>query len=300
MIFFGKTLKKEFYDLIKKITVLIINLVLYSNVWIALAAVAMALQSQLILEQKAQLQPFHGLLFFGSLALYATHRLIGLSRIWSHQEGRYAIIRQLRTLVLILAILSSLAGLYFASLLSFRLMLWFIPAGLASLAYVVPFLKKKKRLRDVNYIKIFLIAGAWSWLTAFLPTFFVDAATQNQILALSLERFFFVFAITLPFDIRDLKIDREANVRTLPSAIGLKATRWLAGLSLSVMLLCAGWSFWLDIYTWKMVLALFLSALISYLFILEASPDRPDHYFTGWLDGMMILQPLLVWLANLI
>lgn len=33
------------------------------------------------------------------------------------------------------------------------------------------------------------------------------------------ERFFFVFAITIPFDIRDIEADKQAGLKTIPLLI---------------------------------------------------------------------------------
>lgn len=47
-------------------------------------------------------------------------------------------------------------------------------------------------------------------------------------------------------------------------------------------------------YTSYNGLALFLSAVFTSLFIMLAKPDKHDYYFSGLLDGMFLLQSLLV------
>ena len=58
----------------------IINLILYSNLWIALAALAMAAQTQLLLSGQVQPTPLLGFILFATLFLYAVHRIVGLEK----------------------------------------------------------------------------------------------------------------------------------------------------------------------------------------------------------------------------
>ncbi len=278
-----------------RLILLISNFILYSNIWIAIAALCLSIQTQYIFTGSLQFQAYHGLLFFGTIALYAVHRLIGMKKILSiTQEGRFAIIRELELPVLILAVISGLVSLFFVFQLPIHLNLWMLPAGLISATYVLPILRHKQRLRDINYVKIFLIAIVWSWLTAFIPALWIHQEDFWGILAISMERFFFIFAITLPFDIRDLKIDTATKVKTLPSSIGIKATKYLAYLCLLLMISFSIWSFYLNEYSMGHLTGLFLCALVCFFLIKYSSPERPDFYYTGFLDGTMILQLLLV------
>jgi 4-hydroxybenzoate polyprenyltransferase len=271
------------------------NFILYSNLWIAGAAVCMSLQTQYIYTGTLQLSAYHGLLFFGTVALYAAHRLIGLQRVLSiTQEGRFAKIRDLRLLVALLALISAVLTAYFLFQVPFMLILWIVPAGIASVTYILPIFKNKQRLRDVNYVKIFLIALVWAWLTAFIPAYWMHPQAPMSILAVGLERFFFIFAITLPFDIRDLKIDSATRVKTLPSAIGIQATKNLAYGCLIFMMLLAGWSWGMDNYSLRILLGLFLCALVCFFLIRYSTPQRPDYYYTAFMDGTMILQLVLL------
>jgi 4-hydroxybenzoate polyprenyltransferase len=271
------------------------NFILYSNLWIAAAAVCMSLQTQYIYTGTLQLTAYHGLLFFGTVALYAAHRLIGLQRILSiTQEGRFVKIRELQLWVALLAMISAALTAYCVFQVPFKLILWILPAGIVSGTYVLPLFKNKQRLRDVNYIKIFLIALVWAWLTASVPAYWLHQKDLTDILAISLERFFFIFAITLPFDIRDLKIDTATRVKTLPSAIGIRATKNLAYGCLIVMMLLAGWSYTMDAYSLGTFFGLLSCALLCFFLIKYSTPQRPDYYYTAFMDGTMILQFLLV------
>lgn len=276
----------------------IIDLVLYGHFWIALAALAMAQQSYLLLGGDAGLTPYSGWLFCGTLCLYAVHRLVGLQRLPDDQDpGRFRAIRRLRRWIAALAVLSALAAGYF--FLQFPLAWWkwlAIPA-LLSIGYVIP-LPGGKRLRDIHYIKIFLIAVVWAWLVVLLPALDLGLLSTLPPWLLAAEKLTFIFAITLPFDIRDLRIDRAAQVHTLPATLGPAGARRLAWGLLLVSLLIAALGLYLYIYSLQQCLAVAGSLLVAALLIQRAGPEKHDYFFTGWLDGCMHLQFLLVILAS--
>jgi len=185
----------------------LIDLILYSNLWIGLCAAAMCLQTQYILNNKVEWNWLVGLIFLSTLFLYALHRIVGFKKIKNFKNiERYAVISNYRSHIIIYAVLAGIgAGVCFLKLsLQIQLSL-FIPA-LISLGYAIPFVSGKKRLRDFNYIKIFLIAIVWSWVTVLLPAIEIDKIWTPEIWMVAAERSLFIFAICLPFDIRDMEI----------------------------------------------------------------------------------------------
>jgi len=268
-----------------------VDWLLYSNLWIALNALAQAAQTQYLLGGNIRLNPGLGLVFFGTLFLYALHRAIGLQRLRAFADkGRYYAISQFATQIRVFALLG-LAGAAACYLLLPWPVQWRLALpGLVALAYVAPLGASGKRLRDLHFLKIFLIAGVWAWLTVWLP-----AAGHGPFpWRMALERAAFIFAITLPFDIRDLRIDNHTQVKTLPAVMGVRAAIALALALLAIMLVFV----WTNPgYNGGVKIALSLSALASGALILFSGRAQHDYYFTGLMDGMMILQMGLVWLA---
>ena len=174
-----------------------------------------------------------------------------------------------------------------------------IVPGIISLGYVIPFLSGKKRLRDFNHIKIFLIAIVWSWVTVFLPAFEIGEATTLPVGLMILERAFFIFAITLPFDIRDLKVDSHSNVQTIPAVIGIEKTKVLGTVSLVLALLMTVINWYSASYNVNVLLGLSVSFLSTWFFIHQSDKIKHDYFFTGVIDGTMILQFLSIWFFSL-
>ena len=96
----------------------IINLLLYSNLWIALAALAMSAQTQLLLIGSIQTTPLLGFTFFATLFLYALHRIIGIQKARPFlKKGRFEVISQFRTHIITYAVLAAIiAALFFLQL----------------------------------------------------------------------------------------------------------------------------------------------------------------------------------------
>lgn len=279
-----------------------IDLIFYSNLWIGLAGLAMALQTQLILSNKIEITALIMLIFFATLFLYALHRIVGISKVHEFIEDveRYSVIAKFRHHIIVYAVIAAIGGLYCFWQVSWSIWWALIIPAIISLGYVIPFVGGKKRLRDFNHIKIYLVAIVWAWITVVLVAIDYQQALSWPVLLLFLERSFFVFAITIPFDIRDLKVDKHTAVQTIPASIGIVKSKQLIAILLSLALLCAGINCYFGVYNFYQIVALSLSLIIAYLLGHYSDTNTHDYWFTGLLDGTMILQFFLIWSATFI
>lgn len=281
----------------------IIDLLFYSNVYIAAAAVALTFQTQLILFGHFQLDALAVLVFFATMFIYASHRLVGLFSVKEFlEEGRFHVINTYKNHIWIYTGIALLGLIYAFFQVNFRLQMALVVPGLISVGYVIPFLgrtkeKKGLRLRDLNWIKIFLIAVVWGYVTVILPILEVRAVEWADLLIL-LERMIFLFMITLPFDIRDLKVDEFNHVKTIPSVYGIPKTMQLVLFSFIFLMLLVIVNYVIippkPLYF--AVYGLSLSFISTYIFIRISINKTDDYYFTGLLDGTMWLQFVCVWL----
>lgn len=254
----------------------------------------MCLQSNSLLHRELLAFPYDWSLFFATLGLYAFHRLIGLRRInLSEHVGRYNVIDRLSGFILLIAIVSTATSVYFFWQTPNLIKWGVIIPGLLSISYILPIFKNGGRLRDFHFIKIFVIVVAWAWLTVFIPYLNHSTIGFKELILLLLERSFFIFAITLPFDIRDLNIDAKTQVKTLPALLGLATTKKLAYLSLGLMTVCILWNYFEGIYTFSNIIALFISICTAVILVAYSKPLLPDQYFTGLVDGLIVFQALL-------
>ncbi len=278
-----------------------INLILFGNFWIAACAVAMTWQTELLLFEKVEVNILTYFVFFSTLFLYAIHRIVGLVKVKPFLEKyRYSIIYHFRNHIKVYAFLGGAGALYCFFYLSFANQLLLVVPAILSLGYVLPFVKGDKRLRDFDYIKIFLVAIVWGVITVLMPI--LERTTELTIahLLILLERMFFIFAITLPFDIRDLKIDAHIDVKTIPSMIGIDKTKKMALVCLILVFALAGLNLYLDTYQTGHLIAIAISCFSTLLFINYSDKTDADYFFTGLMDGTMILQFLMVFFSDML
>lgn len=281
---------------IRKLT----DLILYSSLWISLCAAALVLFTYDVTRSGLRIDALTGFVFCGTLALYAIHRISGIERVRQYEDqGRFAVIRKYRSHILLYGAIGALGAAVFVFLLPWSTMRWLILPCLISLFYVIP-VGGKKRLRDIPWIKIFLIAAVWSVLTGVIPFVHATDAAVPDILLLFAERATFVFGITVPFDIRDMDADRTSGVRTLPHDLGVGGSKLLA---LAVLLVSAGCTWLLitgEVYDAALTLPYLLTWIVTAALIWFSKPGADDYYFSGLVDGTMFLLPFLYWLWGVV
>jgi len=184
--------------------------------------------------------------------------------------------------------------------------LWVVVGlGIASLGYAfVP--GTQGGFRNVVGLKVPLIAGVWATATTHHPELGLDPL-------LWVQRFLFVAGLTLPFDIRDLDVDRP-HMTTLPMVASTdQVLRWARFLlAASAALSLAAWG----VRTWThgfrpvdagpMVVGLqglwawWLLRPKSALPRLTAAAETTRERFTGWtLDGVLVMPYVVLWLMYL-
>lgn len=180
---------------------------------------------------------------------------------------------------------------------------WFILPGTLSLLYATPmftFRRVRITLREVPGLKIYLILFVWLWVSAFIPYVSdVSAGTSftPDFVLFCMQRALFLFALLIPFDIRDLKTD-YAFQKTIPQMIGLRRSLWLAAVALSAYGLIAGFRWWDGSIDFSTFAGLILTGIITSALIMRTHEDRSALYFTFLIDSMLWVQFVLIWLLK--
>lgn len=259
----------------------LLSLFIDGHLWIALASVCLLLSTKKIFGLTAEaITPLSGFLFAGTLTIYGVHSLFG-------KKG-YESINQLITL------LAFPFSIFFYWLLPGDLQIDLILPMLVSIAYISPLFKHRKRLRDFPMIKIFLVAFAWTILSTSLPVWTLQEFIDYQMFTFSAERLLFIFAITIPFDIRDMEKDGKAELITIPLRYGVNTSKNIAFVCLAISALLATFHWemgWFSIGTW---IAETSGVALSFLLVTNSYPLKHKWYYTGLVDGIMVLQPLLI------
>lgn len=272
------------------------NIYLYGSIHIGLCAMAMSWQTYYLLDNKGTPDIMYLMaVFMGTTGFYAYHRLADLPKLMDlHPGEKYKNISGIRNSILVISILCSLTSLILFFFLKFVFMVILAIGSTITLLYSHSLSRRVKKLREMGYLKIFLIALVWGAVTALIPS--LESGTKSNIsMLVFLERSLFIFALTLPFDIRDLRIDQQIKVRTIPMLIGKQTSLTLALL----ILLCIqpAINYYLvrvGIYQNVHFMILFATNIIISWFVWRSGKIEKDFYFTGILDGMMLFQPIAI------
>ena len=276
----------------------LINTFIFSNIFLSVGAVLLTVSAQVQLGLKPQWQPYLLLIFFATLLEYNRNQIFELlfnKEKQNTEKQRW--IRENQKKLLFVAIISLVLLLIAFLTTKPQVILIFISLGILTFFYSMPLSANKNslfKLREIPYLKIFLIAFVWSALTIFLPVIQAGEKILNiQITMLFSERFFFIFAITVPFDIRDMKADRDAGLKTIPLLINSEKALTLSYLFLFMSLTISVFHYKMQ-NNWFIIEALCVSFITTYLFLKLNYFRNLQKYYYQILDGTLLLQALLV------
>jgi len=230
------------------------------------------------------------LVFFSTAWIYSIHRIVGIDKLKAKVDpGRFRVIREYKKHIQFYILLSSLGLIWILTRTEWTTILYLSPVGILSALYVLPLMKGGKRIRDFNYIKIFLIGFVWAYI-AYLPLLGSDIGTTKLSLHF-LEKMIFIIAITIPFDIRDMDIDGAGGLATLPKVMGVNksymVSYFLLGVGLLLFALCHGMGS-------RILLIAGLLYLITLMLVMISRGKKSDWYFSGLIDGSIILRGILI------
>jgi len=268
-----------------------LNSLLYSNTWVALGAAALSwltyVQFSLPIDWVVLTFVFASTYFSYNLQRLARKHTPAVKETVRHQwlEANKAIV--IVTTYIALAI----SGVCFAQMFSWDLLIVLLPVGMISALYSFQFLKPSsedlnKGLRDIALIKIFLIAGSWAIMTSMIPLLgWDDSFTKEQSVWLVIERGIFILAITIPFDMRDLKYDKKSQ-KTLPQILGWKYAKWLA---IFMVLLAIGSAVYNPINSDPELLGYVIGYFLVALVISATTKKRGELFYSFGMDGTIFM-----------
>ncbi len=283
---------------LKNIFIRLFDFIIYGNVFIAICAAMSTLSTTFILTNLINKNDLKLALFVGAATffLYNLHKPITyFLRKQFIENQRFKRTKTFQIPLSILTILTGIYCLYFFFKLALNAQILLIGMAFLSLGYVLPILGKGRRLRDLAYLKIFLIAIVWAAITVVLPLLDLNIPMRNTfILQLFIERVCFIFALCIPFDIRDMDWDLKTNVKTIPLSIGVKNARIMGISALIVAILMVLFLKNNAIYNEIICIKLIIVYLITILILLKTNKNRNDYFFYGLVDGMILIQSLVI------
>ena len=252
----------------------------------------MCMETNLLLHLPLNTLGFYSFVFGATLVQYNLHYLVKLKAVkdsfrmnWSLQN------KKLHLLFIILG-----GGLILFSLFSFHLhhFIILLVLGLISSIYSQPLIPfgKKKRIKDFGLIKITTLALLWTLVTVWFPA---DQLLYDHLsfTLIFFRRFIFMFILCLLFDMRDIEVDGEENIHTLPVMLGIKRCYTLCYILLTAFttLTILQYAYLSEVIPFIVML---ISAASTWVVIEYTRKHQSDYIYLAFVDGMMLLQALMV------
>ncbi|MCR6721094.1 MAG: hypothetical protein NVV59_12575 [Chitinophagaceae bacterium] len=275
----------------------ILKWLVFTNVFIALCAVIMSWQAAFLfqLELPPALLPF---IFFASLSSYSFHWYLSFDDI--SESPRIQWLRRNRNVHISLFIAGMAGAIYFG----LPLLPWW---PWLALSVVITFLYSAPKipwqvfrtLRRIAYGKTIFLAMVWTYVTTVLPLVMSNATWTNGFTLLVISRFFLIYAICILFDYRDRDYDRRIGIRSLITWFNERQIALLFAFSIAVFFIST-----LALYFHALsVISIFLLIVPGILTAVSyplATRNFSDYLYYAWLDGLMAVSSLLMWLLHLI
>lgn len=237
-------------------------------------------------------------IFFSTIAAYNFHRLKGISSL-KVSNKRIDWVKLNMKFSHFLTIFSFLLAVSIYFLLPNSSIIIILPLSLICLWYVISLLKYRKfnkPLREIPFLKIFLIAFVWAGACFMFPLvsnrgFSVVSDINIQLMCVAFA--LYVFSQTLPFDIRDLKDDLKIDLLTIPAHFGIRKTKFLSSLGFSVSALIFLYVYLKNYISILSLIAFSTACLLSILMVLISTPRRSDFFYSFLMEACLILPYIL-------
>jgi 4-hydroxybenzoate polyprenyltransferase len=273
----------------------LVKALINSNIFISLAAVFLTVETQIQLGMQPQWHPYLFIIFFATLFEYNIHRFITvLTNKKALDSDKHKWVKEHLYSFYFLVFISAAGFICVAFMAKKEVLYTLAPIAVLTLFYSTPVFKSKKnifRFREIPYMKIFMISFVWSASTILLPIIQANGSYNNlHVLLMLLERFFFIFAITIPFDIRDIEADKQEGLKTIPLLFNERVSYSISYMALTLFFLISCFNYH---NTWILV-AIGISAVTTFIFLRSVKIRAMPYYHYGILDGTMLLQGILI------
>lgn len=267
-------------NLLKQIFEFYIN----SSIHVALAVVSLCLVTLLHYNIPADINLLI-FVFFGSITGYNFVKYAGIAKLHHRSLARDLKVIQIFSLISFLVLVWSAINI------PVNILMWTAFFGVFTLLYAMPVFSKKRNLRSISGVKIFIIAFVWSGVTVVLPVINGGLEIDLNISIEFIQRFLLVLALILPFEIRDLKYDLQ-QLGTVPQRVGVTRTKFL-GIMLLVLLVIL--EFIKSSQSFDSTIALVITFAVTSVLIWNSKEYQSQYYTSFWVESIPVL-----WLLTLV
>ena len=185
-------------------------------------------------------------------------------------------------------------GLWCFFYLDFLTQSVFILCFILVILYIIPNPSLNKNLRNLNGVKIFLVAFSWTLVSYVSLINRMSTFEISLCIIFGVQRFIFVLVATIPFEIRDIKIDKN-DLGTLPQRFGIFKSKIL-GLLLLILNTCLFY-FIIDFHFIFILLELFMYFILGF-FLLISNANQPLNFTRFWIEGIPVFWIFILSILN--
>jgi 4-hydroxybenzoate polyprenyltransferase len=260
--------------------------------FIAVCAVLMVYQTCLLFSVRFSFL-LAGFVFSGSVCSYNFHWYLTPPHVEQPTEKEVWNIsnRKIHFLLFIVGLIGS--GIF--TFLLIEHWFWLGVTAFVTFLYSAPKISHPvfSHLKKVAVGKTIFLAFAWMHVTTLLPLVIeIKILTMDHIWFV-INRFFYIYAICILFDYRDVEEDRKAGIRSMITYLSEKGVNTLFWGSIVAVL--GTLIFLVDYLPITEVIALLVPVIILSLLYYPAKKNFSDYLYYFVLDGLMMLStPLLL------
>jgi len=258
-----------------------------SNIFVSFCVLSLALSSEFLLFNSKISFPskVSQFVFFAAIFTYNFQRIVRIKKHLKHPRKDW--IKKNEFLIYLIMIISAVMSLYLFSIFKeTKTQIAIIFSGIISILY--PFF-----LRKMPFFKILIISLVWTISTMLLLVLEENIVFSSNIVFHLIRRFLFVFAIAIPFDIRDLRFDSK-KLKTIPIIFGVSKSKLICFVSLFLIVIISIFQFLNYNLRIEFLIAIILSCIVSSIFINKSDEKKSDSFFSFWIESLSVFHYLFL------
>ena len=273
-----------------------LHFILSHSIFIAVCAVALCFQTALLLHVNLPVY-LYAFIFFSTVGSYNFYWLLSG---YSFSAKSLKIVAQ-KYYSNIIVLLIAGAGFIFCFVKIPQLLpVVAIGAGL-TLLYALPLLPFKifYVTRSAGIVKTFLLAFTWTFVTVYIPYYFVSAINSDLLILLFVNRFLFMLMLCIIFDARDTGVDKIRGLQSLTTILKPNIVRGIMGIIFLIYII-NGMVLRNYHHDTPQITALFITGVAT-AFVYFFSLKKQGYFFYYFLvDGLMLFSAMCTYAAAIL
>ena len=181
-------------------------------------------------------------------------------------------------------------GLGFSALkLPSQTLFFALVLGLVSLAYALPKNRFFGGLRQLPYMKSFIVAGSWASVVVLLPLISHQIEFDRLSWLLWFQMALWTFATMIPFEIRDTNNDSE-SMKTIPQVFGIRGAKLVGTLALIGVVFL---SYSLSIQNGDMIPTV-IATILVFVCLWKSTIQQSTYFASFWVEALPMVWLFLV------